>query len=42
MADEEQKPLGVLGYIVMIFLALIILGVMLGTMLPDSFFNNPI
>lgn len=41
MADE-QKSLGIISLIVIIFMALLVLGVMLGTFFPDSFFNNPI
>jgi hypothetical protein len=41
MADE-QKPLGIVSIIVMIFLLLLVLGVMGGTFFPDSFLNNPI
>lgn len=41
MADE-QKSLGILSLIVIIFLALLVFGVMMGTFFPDSFFNNPV
>lgn len=41
MADE-QKPLGILSIIMMIFLVLLIFGVMAGVFFPDSFFNNTI
>jgi hypothetical protein len=41
MADE-QKSMGVLSLIVIIFLTLLVFGVMMGTFFPDSFFNNTI
>lgn len=36
MADDQQ-PLGILSYVIIIFLALVVLGVMLGTFFPDLF-----
>jgi len=41
MADE-QKSLGIISIVVMIFLVLLIVGVMGGVFFPDSFLNNPI
>ncbi len=39
---EEQKPLGILSIIIMVFLALVIFGVIGGTFFPDSFLGQPI
>ena len=34
---EEQQPLGIFSWIIIIFLVLVVLGVMGGTFFPDSF-----
>lgn len=39
---DEQKPLGIFSWIIIIFLLLIILGVMAGTFFPDSFLTKPL
>jgi heme/copper-type cytochrome/quinol oxidase subunit 2 len=39
---EEQKPLGIFSWIIIVFLLLVVLGVMGGTFFPDSFLGQPL
>lgn len=39
---EEQKPLGIFSWIIIVFMLLLVFGVMGGTFFPDSFLNKPL
>lgn len=39
---EEQKPLGIFSWIIIVFLLLVVFGVMGGTFFPDSILGQPL